>query len=150
MTDETADVSKKEQLVICIRWVDDCFVIHEDFIGMHPLERTNADQVVAILKNAPLLRINVNIQRVRGQYYDEAATKAEEKTGVATQIKTINGKCLYTHCINSLDTVREIGKLIKKSSQRNTKLDKIRAEARMTNVVHIHFSLRDRLCVAKN
>ena len=34
-------------------------------------------------------------------------------------------------CISdSLDTVREIGKLVKKSPQRNTKLDKIRAEAR--------------------
>ena len=64
--DETADVSNKEQLVICIRWVEDCFWIHEDFIGMHSLERTNADQVVAILRN--------------------------------TLIKTINGKCLYTHC----------------------------------------------------
>ena len=27
MADETADVSEKEQPVICIRWVDDCFVI---------------------------------------------------------------------------------------------------------------------------
>ena len=45
MADETADVSNKEQRAICIRWVDDCFVIHEDFIGigMYPLERTNAD-----------------------------------------------------------------------------------------------------------
>ena len=53
MADETADVSNKEQLAICIRRVDDCFVIHEDFIGigMHPLERTNADQVVSILKD---------------------------------------------------------------------------------------------------
>ena len=92
MGDETAGVSDKEQLVICIRWVDDCFVIHEDFIEMHPLERTNADQVVAILKNA-LLRINLNIQRARGQCYDGAATKADEKTGVATQIKTIKGNC---------------------------------------------------------
>ena len=64
--DETADVSNKEKPVICIRWVDDCFVILEDFIEMHPLETTNADQVVAILKNA-LLRINLNIQRTRGQ-----------------------------------------------------------------------------------
>ena len=32
MVDETADVSNKEQLVICVRWVDDWFVIHEDFI----------------------------------------------------------------------------------------------------------------------
>ena len=62
IAEETADVSNKEQLVIYIWLVDDCFVIHEDFIGMHPLERTNADQVVAILKNV-LLRINFNIQR---------------------------------------------------------------------------------------
>ncbi|CAH3043831.1 unnamed protein product, partial [Porites lobata] len=40
MADETADVSIKEQLVVCIRWVDDKFVIHEDFIGMWPLPRT--------------------------------------------------------------------------------------------------------------
>ena len=49
LADETADVSNKEQLVIYIRWVDDCFAIQEDLIGMHPLKRTNADQVVAIL-----------------------------------------------------------------------------------------------------
>ena len=141
-------LTKQEQLVICIRWVDDCFVIHEDFIGMHPLERTTADQIVAILKNA-LLRMNLNIQRVGGQCYDGTATMAGEKTGVATQIKTINGKCSYTHCYrhalnlavadciksvpcisDALDTVREIGKLVKKSPQRNTKLDKIRAETK--------------------
>ena len=97
MAGETADVCNKEQLVICIQWVDDCFVMHENFIGRHPLERTNADQVVAILKNAPL-KINLNIQRVRGQCYDGAATKGAEKTGLIMQIKTINGKCCYTHC----------------------------------------------------
>ena len=86
MADET-DVSNKEQLVTCIRWVGDCFVIHEDFIGMHPLERTNADQVAAILNNA-LLRINLNLQCARWQCYDGAAAKAGEKTGVATQFKT--------------------------------------------------------------
>ena len=75
MADETADVSNKEQLVICIRWVDDCFVIHNDFNGMYPLERTTADRVVAILKNA-LLRMNLNTQRARGQCYDGAATMA--------------------------------------------------------------------------
>ena len=135
---------------------------------MHPLERINADQVVAIIKNA-LLRININIQRARGQCCDGAATKAGEKTGVAAQTKTINGKNLYTHCYghasnlavadamksvqcisDSLDTEREIGKMVKKSWQRNTKLDKIRAEARMTHVVYIHFALRDGLCVAKH
>ena len=37
----------------------------------------------SILKNA-LLRINLNIQGARGQWYDRAATKAGEKIGVAT------------------------------------------------------------------
>ena len=57
---------------------------------------------------------------------------AGKKTGVATQIKTVNGKCLDTHCYghplnlavadviksvhcvsDSLDTAREIVKLVK-------------------------------------
>ena len=58
------------------------------------MERTNANQVVAInIKECP-----TEIQRARGECYDGAATKVGEKTGVATQIKTINGKCLCAHC----------------------------------------------------
>ena len=86
MADETADVSNKEQLVICIRWVDKSFVVHEDFIGMYPLPRTTADQVVALLKDT-LLRMNLTLQHARGQCYDGAATMAGAKTGVVTQIK---------------------------------------------------------------
>ena len=40
----------------------------------------------------------MNIQRAREQCYDGAATKAGEKTGVVTQIKTTKGKWLHTHC----------------------------------------------------
>ena len=49
VADETADFSNKEQLVICIRWVDDCFVKNEDFIGTHPLEGTNT-RVATVLE----------------------------------------------------------------------------------------------------
>ena len=52
MADETADVSNKEQLVICIRWVDDDLDIHEDFIGMHPLKDTTADHIVFIINES--------------------------------------------------------------------------------------------------
>ena len=50
MADETADVSNHEQLVICIRWVDDDLVIHEDLIGMHPLKHTTSDHIIFIIK----------------------------------------------------------------------------------------------------
>ena len=63
------------------------------------------------------------------------------KKGVATQIKSINSKCLYLHCFGHalnlaigdsiksvqclkdvFDTAYEICKLVKKSPHRNTKL----------------------------
>eukprot|EP00112_Aurelia_sp_Birch-Aquarium-sp1_P015994 Seg3588.3 transcript_id=Seg3588.3/GoldUCD/mRNA.D3Y31 product="Zinc finger MYM-type protein 1" protein_id=Seg3588.3/GoldUCD/D3Y31 len=148
MTDESADVSNKEQLVFCIRWVDDELIVHEDFIGMHPMEGTSADQIVFIIKDI-LLRMNLRLEDARGQCYDGAAAMAGAKTGVATQIKAINGKCLYTHCyghalnlavgdsIKSVEclkgvfeVVREICKLIKKSPKRNTKLDDMRKKSK--------------------
>ena len=146
MADETADVSNKEQLVLCIRWVDDDLVVHEDFIGMHPLKDTSADHIVFIIKDI-LQRMNLRLEDARGQCYDGAAAMAGSKTGVATQIKAINGKCLYTHCyghalnlavadsIKSVECLkgvfevaREICKLVKKSPKRNVKLDGMKEE----------------------
>ena len=146
MADQTADVSNKEQLVVCIRWVKENFVAHEDLIGMYPMQRTTADHIVAALKKA-LSSMHLRIENARSQCYDGASTMTGEKNGAATQLKAQNSKCLYTHCYghalnlgisdairsvkcisDSLETVREIVKLVKKSPQRNTKLDKIRAK----------------------
>ena len=46
MADEAADIFNKEQLVFCIRSVDDNLAPHEEFIGMHPLVNTSADHIV--------------------------------------------------------------------------------------------------------
>ena len=35
MTDEVTDSSNKEQLVICLRWVDSELNAHEEFIGLY-------------------------------------------------------------------------------------------------------------------
>ena len=61
MEEETADVSSKEQLMFCLRWVDDDLVVHEDFIGMHPMKSTGADQIVFLIKDI-LLRMNLRVQ----------------------------------------------------------------------------------------
>lgn len=66
MADEAADISNKEQLVVCIRWVDENFAVHEDFIAMYPLERTTADHIVAVLKNC-LISLHLRIENARGQ-----------------------------------------------------------------------------------
>ena len=43
MADEATDSSNNEQLVLCIRWVDDNFEAHEDFIGIHAVENIKSD-----------------------------------------------------------------------------------------------------------
>ena len=42
MFDETTDISNTEQLVFCIRYVDDQLNSHEEFIGLHSLDSTTA------------------------------------------------------------------------------------------------------------
>lgn len=42
IADETADISRKEQLSICIRHVDSSFGIHEDFIGFCVVDQTTS------------------------------------------------------------------------------------------------------------
>ena len=42
MVDETTDISNKEQVVFCLRWVDHEFEVHEEFIGLHAIDSTDA------------------------------------------------------------------------------------------------------------
>ena len=97
MADETADVSKIEQLVFCIRWVDNNLEAHEELIGLHPIPNTEADTLVNVIKDI-LLRLNLRIADARGQCYDGAASMAGKKSGVSVQFKSQNPKMLYTHC----------------------------------------------------
>ena len=48
MADEAANVSNKEQVAVWIRWVDSNFTVHEDFVGLRPVTRTTADEIVGV------------------------------------------------------------------------------------------------------
>ena len=50
MADETADVANIEQLVICIRCVDEQLNAHEEFIGLRPIPDTTANTIDSVLK----------------------------------------------------------------------------------------------------
>ena len=48
--DETSDVSLKEQLYICIRWVDDNFDIHEAPLELINVPKTDSNTLTAVIK----------------------------------------------------------------------------------------------------
>ena len=73
MCDECTDASNREQLTICIRWVDADLEPHEDFIGLYQLDKTSADFITGRIKDV-LVRLELSLSRCRGQCFNGAST----------------------------------------------------------------------------
>ena len=176
MPDETSDLSNHEQLVICIRWVDNKLEAREDFIGLQTLECADVSSITALMKYC-LIRMNLSIHKARGQCYDGCSTMSGAKTGVATLMKKSETRCLYCHCrghsLNlacadcirrvkltkkALDTTCEITKPVKKNPQNVTQnCNKLKNSYNMKLLNHpqtfVYCVLRDglfghQLCIA--
>ena len=72
LTDETRDVSNREQLVLGIRWVYDSYEINEDMVGLIQLNDTTAATIHKCLKDS-LVSLGFQFQNCRGQAYDSAS-----------------------------------------------------------------------------
>jgi hypothetical protein len=139
MVDETTDASTQEQVVVVLRWVDEDLEPHEDFIGLHIIASTDADSIVAIIRDV-LFRMNLNLTNCRGQCYDGAAVMKGCRSGVASQLNQDEPRALFVHCYghslniacqdtitkdivpakNALDTTFELSKLLKYSVKRKS------------------------------
>ncbi|XP_046862561.1 zinc finger MYM-type protein 1-like [Xenia sp. Carnegie-2017] len=102
--DESRDISNKEQLTCVLRWIPRTDLsVHENFLGMYELEKTDAKTITTSLKDI-LLRCSLTIDDCRWQTYDGAANMAGGRSGVAARISSENPHALYIHCGNhSLD-----------------------------------------------
>jgi len=97
MADEVTDSSNREQVAICLHWVDENFNAHEDFVGLHKVKSIGTNVLVAVLKDV-LLRLNLSLANCRGECYDGAANMVGIRTGVATQISKCEQRAIFTHC----------------------------------------------------
>ena len=149
MVDETTDVANKEQVVLCLRWVDSCLAAHEEFMGLYQVDSTEASVLNQVIHDF-LTRLNISINKVRGQCYDGAAAMSGSRTGVATRILKEEPRAVFTHCYgyalnlacsdmvkkcrlmkDALDVVYEITKLIKFSPRRDAKLQSLKQQVAM-------------------
>ena len=62
---KATDCTKKEQFIICFRWVD----THEDFIGIYSVGIIKAVTLVTFIKDV-LIRFNISLSNARGQCYN--------------------------------------------------------------------------------
>ena len=54
MIDETTDSSNREQVVVCIRWVDDQLEPHEEFIALYKVDDICSSTLVSVIKDTLL------------------------------------------------------------------------------------------------
>ena len=97
MCDEYTDISNKQQLSFCVRWVDEALNSHEDFLGFYEITNIRSDTIVSAMKDA-FTRFNLPFSDLRGQTYDGASNMLGKKSGVAAQIKLLQPKAVESHC----------------------------------------------------
>jgi hypothetical protein len=97
IVDETSDCTQIEQLCFCLRTVTDDLEVEERFIGMHNLDRCDAESITNAIINI-LQKLSLPISNCRGQCYDGAAAMSGHKTGVASRIESMEPRAVRTHC----------------------------------------------------
>ena len=147
LVDETTDARNKQQLVFCLRWVDDDLTTHEEFLGMHEIDSADSETITSVIKDI-LLRYNLSLDMCYGQCYDGASVMSGSRSGVAARIQQENKKALYVHCLahalnlavssvcdkskilkQTFDIVNEICKLVKLSPKRETWLEALQSQS---------------------
>ena len=80
IVDGTQDVSKKEQLSICLRYVDEQLFSHEVFVGMYEPPSTTGEDLARSVEDV-LIRLNLPLAALRGQTYDGASNMSGQYKG---------------------------------------------------------------------
>lgn len=128
-------MANKEQVVVCLKWVDESYEIYEYFVGLYVVECTKAQKkyYYAVITDV-LLRFNPGVSKVPGQCYNGASAMSGEKSGFVAKLSAVEPRAACTLCFghalnlacadtirqskvmqDALDTTYEITRLIKKS-----------------------------------
>lgn len=97
MADEYTDVSNKEQLTFCLRWVTDDLDVIEKFLGFYEIPNISSVTIVSAIKDI-LTRYQLNLNMCRGQCYDGASNMLGKSSGVAVQLRNLQPLAVETHC----------------------------------------------------
>ena len=100
LADKATGISHHEQLSLSIRWVNECYVIHEDVLGLFQLPDTRAATIFSAIKDI-LIRYILPISQCRRQAFDRASNMSGANNGVQALVKGENSKALYmyVHCL---------------------------------------------------
>ena len=132
------DINNKEQMTVCIRWVDEDFSVHEDPVELIHLPKNWLKHAYPCIEGFLDKTLSSNFT-VPWQVYDGASNMSDHLNGVVAQIRKDFPSALYIHCLahctnlclqsvgcqcipvwDVLSLVMELSQLIQYSPKRST------------------------------
>ncbi|KAL4127184.1 hypothetical protein QTP88_011381 [Uroleucon formosanum] len=145
LVDETTDVSRVEQLSLCVRYLDNNlniekneinnYVLKEDFLQFVPVNSTTGQNLATVIL-VTLKNLGIKCDYLLGQGYDGAAAMSGNFKGVQSVIREVHPAALCVHCSahslnlalahssnihhiqNCIGTIKSVGNFIKISAKR--------------------------------
>lgn len=145
LVDETTDVSRVEQLSLCVRYLDNNlntknneinnYVLKEDFLQFVPVSSTDGQSLAKVILGT-LKNLGITCDYLLGQGYDGAAAMSGNFKGVQAVIREVHPAALYVHCSahslnlalahssnihhirNCIGIIKSVGNFIKISAKR--------------------------------
>lgn len=99
IADGTTDLSAKEQLSVCLRFVGDDLVPKELFMGLYECPNATAETLAKAVVDV-LQRLLGGTDTLRGQCYDGASNMSGRISGVQARIGRMQPQAVYVHCSN--------------------------------------------------
>jgi len=97
LADESSDISHKEQLALCLRYVDKLGRPCEHFIGVVHVDDTTSLSLKSAIE-ALLVSHGLSLTQIRGQGYDGASNMKGDIKGLKTLIMQDSPSAYYIHC----------------------------------------------------
>jgi len=97
LADECSDISHKEQLAVCLRYVDKRGSVCERFLGVVHVPGTTSLELKTAIQSL-LTSHHLSLSSCRGQGYDGASNMKGEVKGLKTLIMKESPSAYYVHC----------------------------------------------------
>ena len=118
--DETQDIWRREQVSLCLRYVDSKLQPAEIFFGFYHAKKTDAGSLLDILKSA-LEELHLPFCNLRGQGYDGAASMSGKESGLQTRVRQENPRALWVYCFghNLNLVVQDFKEMVEQAQHQN-------------------------------
>lgn len=96
LMDETTDISHKEQVAICLRYVEEGEIV-ERLLTISETDDVKGESLTNLLLET-LKKHQLDVGNIVGQGYDGGSNMMSARKGVQSRIREINPSALFTHC----------------------------------------------------